>query len=60
MIEILELIFSNFWTFIGTVVLINIVLTGTANIIKAFRSEKPGTENIPEDNSTEKDEVETK
>lgn len=35
--EILELIFSSLWTFIGTVILLGLIGDGIANIVRAFR-----------------------
>lgn len=36
--EFLRFVFSSFWTFLGTVVLLGIAFDGTTNIIKALRS----------------------
>jgi hypothetical protein len=33
----LEVVFSSFWTFAGTLILVECVLEGVAAIIKAFR-----------------------
>lgn len=37
MIEILQFIFSGFWIFIGSLLLIGAVLNGLANVILAIR-----------------------
>lgn len=38
---VLEFIFSGFLHFIGTVILAGLILEGTADIVRAFRSKRP-------------------
>lgn len=40
MIEILQFIFSGFWIFIGSLLLIGAVLNGLANVILAIRGKR--------------------
>lgn len=35
--KVLEFIFSSFWTFIGTVILLELILTGIVQAIRAIR-----------------------
>ncbi len=37
MLEILQFIFSDFWYFVGTVILLGMLLGGIANVILAMR-----------------------
>jgi len=35
--ELLEYIFSSFWIFLGTVILISVIVDGIVEIIKSFK-----------------------
>jgi len=37
MLELLQFIVSDFWIFIATVVLISVITSGVADMIRAFR-----------------------
>lgn len=41
MLTLLTFIFSGFWYFVGTVILMVVLLEGTADIVKAFRAPAP-------------------
>jgi hypothetical protein len=38
--ELLKFIFAGFWHFLGTLILVGVVLNGTAEIIRAIRGTK--------------------
>jgi hypothetical protein len=38
MLEVLKFIFSNFWIFVGTVILVAALCDGVAEIIRAVRN----------------------
>lgn len=40
MIEILEFIFHNFWTFSGVIIILAVIFNGMTNVIIAFRYKK--------------------
>jgi hypothetical protein len=38
MLEILHFIFSSFWIWLGTVILVGIIVYGVADIVRAFKT----------------------